>query len=309
MKVVFVVGPTASGKSSLAVALAQKFSGAILNADSVQVYQQLLIGSAAPTQKEKQLVPHFFFQEIAPPARITAGDFARRAHEHLKNLSEKFSVVFVVGGTGFYLQALEKGMLPIEKADALLQMQIESELTEPEGEEKLFAELTLRDPLAATRISKHDHYRLVRAIEIMRRRGVSLSQIESEHEAQAKPFAYPLLKIGLKIDRELLRERVHLRTKQMLQAGLVSEVQSLIDEGYSDWPPLQSVGYVETLRYLQKDSEIQDLAQLEKLIVQNTMRLAKKQRTWFQRDQAIVWSDFTNQDFCFEQVTKFLEII
>ena len=305
MKVIFLVGPTASGKSGLALKLAEKFQGAILNSDSVQVYQDLLIGSAAPTNEEKKKVPHFFFQEVAPPEKITAADYARRAHEILKENENKFPVMFVVGGTGFYLLAFEKGMLPVEKADPEIQKELEEALGRGE-ENDLHQRLQTLDPIAAQRISKNDHYRLVRALEICLRNGKPMSQIEKEHRDEAAPFPYDLLKIGIQPERETLRAHVRARTAGMLKNGLIQEVQGLMNRGFAEWEPLQSVGYKETLAYLQKDPELPNISALEERINQNTMRLTKKQRTWFQRDPDIRWAASAEGSFFEEQVTHFL---
>lgn len=305
MKVVFLVGPTASGKTGIALKLAEKFGGAILNADSVQVYGGLSIGSAAPTADEKSRAPHFFFQEIAPPERITAGDYARRARAILAELASRFPIVFVVGGTGFYLMALEKGMLPVEKSDPALQDEFARALEEEGGPERLHSELAARDPEAGKRISVQDHYRIARALEVIRRTGKPLTEIEREHREKADPFPYPLLKLGIRIDRDVLRGRIETRTKAMLSQGIVGEVQGLIEAGFGDWEPLQSVGYKETLEDLRSGGVKPDL---EARIVQSTMKLAKKQRTWFQRDAEILWGEPEGFDFFEGRVREFLGI-
>lgn len=306
MKVVFLVGATASGKSSLALDLAERFGGAILNSDSVQVYQDLLIGSAAPTVEEKRRVPHFLFQEVPPPNRITAGDYARMAMNHLENLKRKFPLVLIVGGTGFYLMALENGMLPVEKADPEIQSELEASLEEEGGARKLHEELCAKDPIAGKRISVADHYRLVRALEVIRRTGRPLSEIEKEHRETRPPFPYPLLKLGVRVAREKQRERIVLRTRKMLEEGLLEEVRGLMGRGLADWEPLQSVGYKEALRFLRGDSDIPDLKALEEKIVQSTLKLAKKQKTWFQRDAEIHWGEFDDPEFFRARVAEFM---
>lgn len=306
MKVVFLVGPTASGKSDLGLSLAERFGGAILNADSVQIYQRLLIGSAAPSGEDLARVPHLLFQAVAPPARLTAGDYSRLAREALQECLERYPVVFVVGGTGFYLLALENGMLPIEKADANIQTAIETELAQDGGAARLHAELFEKDPVVGARISVNDHYRLVRALETLRRTGRRLSDIEAEYKASKPDFPYPLLKLGVSVDREKLRGRIETRTRRMLEAGLLQETQELIDEGFGDWGPLQSVGYKEAGQYLRGDHEMPDRAALEARIVQNTMRLAKRQRTWFQRDEQIHWGAADDVTFFASRVRDFL---
>ena len=306
MKVVFVVGTTASGKSDLALQLAQEFGGAIINADSVQIYQHVLIGSAAPTKADFEKVPHFLFQKIAPPEKITAGIYSRLARETLDECRSQFPVVFVVGGTGFYFQALENGMLPVEKADEEIKAKLLSELEPTDGARLLYEELKNRDPLVAARISVNDHYRLVRALEIIRRTGRSLSEIEKEYKDSKPDFPFPLLKLGVQVDREVLRARVRARTQKMLKDGLLQETRDLIAQGLRDWDPLQSVGYKEAGQYLKKDPELPDLTALEERINHSTMHVAKRQRTWFQRDERILWGAPDDVAFFTSRVREFL---
>lgn len=287
MQVIFVVGTTASGKSALAMKAAKKYHGAIVNCDSIQLYQELNIGSAKPTAEDFQTVPHYLFDIVKPGEEITAGEYTRIFFQQLESIEKKFPFIFVVGGTGFYFQALEKGMYPIGAADDAVKKSVEAELMTEQGAANLYRELAEIDPEAASKIAPKDHYRLGRAIEIIRTHGKSVTAVKKEFASQAKPFPYPLKKVGIKISKEELLPRVQLRTEQMLSQGLLSEVRSLVERGYKNWSPLQSVGYKECLEFL--DGEITSEKELEEKIIMNTMRLAKKQRTWFQRDQDIQW--------------------
>jgi tRNA dimethylallyltransferase len=284
---VFVVGTTASGKSDWALRWAQEFSGGILNCDSVQVYKSLDIGAAKPSLQERQQSPHYLYDYVAEGATATAGDYARDFFACAESLREKAG--FVVGGTGFYFQAIEKGMYPVIKTSPILQKEIADLLATPEGPGKLYEEFRRLDPEAAAKIHERDHYRLGRAMELIRSEGKSVTQIQREFASQQNPFPYPLLKIGIRWDREVLRQRVRLRTEKMLAAGLVEEVQKLLDRGLGQWPALQSVGYREVLEYLEGGNSLQDRTWLVEEIAKNTMALAKRQRTWFQRDKNIQW--------------------
>lgn len=306
MKVIFIVGPTASGKSGLALSLAKKFSGAIVNCDSIQLYQKVDIGSAKPTHDEMKMVPHVLFDFVSPPDEITAGEYSRLFFSKLEELERKFPYVFVVGGTGFYFQAIEKGMFPIGATDESVKEQVLIEMSEPGGPARLFSELRSRDPEKADKISPNDHYRLGRAIEMIRAHGRSVTEIEEEFRKFQAPFPYPLLKIGIKIDREILRERVRLRTQEMLDRDWVGEVQDLLDEGLKDWAPLSSVGYREIVQFLEQKSD-KNLKNLEDLIIQSTMQLAKKQRTWFQRDPGIHWLASTSGEMMTKTMVKSAE--
>lgn len=299
MQVYFVVGTTASGKSALALHWAQKLGGAIVNCDSIQVYQGLDIGSAKPTAEERATVPHFLFDFVPVGEELTAGQYQRIFFETMADLENKFPCVFVVGGTGFYFQAIEKGMYPIGAARPELIAEIEQELKTSQGAYRLYQELQQKDPQTASKISEQDHYRIARAIEMMRTHGKTVTEIKRSFEEQRKPFPYPLKKIGVKLERERLLLNVQQRTKKMLQSGLLKEVEDLlaqlVQKNKMDWAPMRSVGYLECVQYLQQtDSTVRDLTQLEASIVQSTMQLAKKQRTWFQRDKDIFWHEAAN---------------
>jgi tRNA dimethylallyltransferase len=282
-KAIFVVGTTASGKSDAALDLAEEALGCIINCDSIQLYQNLEIGSAQPSAEDKSRVPHYLFSCVAPPDEVTAGVY-RRAHMEI--LDEIPGPAFVVGGTGFYFQALEKGMFPAPAADASIQNEIETVLASPQGEDILWDELRRLDPQSAQRIHKNDHYRLVRALELIRRAGKPLSEIRKEFEAQVETYPWPYMKVGIFWNKEELEKRVLLRTAKMLKNGLIDEVRGLLDQGLEAWSPLQSVGYKEVTQMLQENKTKEWLAEE---ISRATMRLAKKQRTWFQRDTTITW--------------------
>lgn len=287
IKVVFVVGPTASGKSDLALKLAEKNRGVIINCDSVQLYESLNIGSAKPSPEDFARVPHYLFDVVQEGEEATAGRYQRDFFATMKEIENRYPYAFVVGGTGFYFQAIEKGMYQVGAADEKIREQVEAELQEEGGAERLYHELVLRDPQAAAKISLNDHYRISRAIEMMRTHGRPVSEIRKEFEEKLEPFPYPLMKFGIRAGREDLLPRVKLRTRQMLDHGLLNEVKGMLSKGLRDWAPLQSVGYKECLEFL--EGELPDLQSLEEKIVQNTLRLAKRQRTWFQRDPEIHW--------------------
>lgn len=293
MKVVFVVGTTASGKSAYAQSQAVHTGGAIINCDSVQLYQSLVIGSALPTEAEMKEVPHFLFSYVPKGSKMTAGQYARDFYETMEKIKNQFPIIYVVGGTGFYFQAIEKGLFHVQRPDSKLRSLIEDEMKSEVGAEKIYQEMITLDPQAAERIHRNDHYRIARAVELMRVEKKSLSQIWSEFEEKKSKFPWELKKIGILQTKEKLLERVKVRTRKMLNEGWIEEVTQILNDQsvphIHAWEALQSVGYKEVVRFLQKDPEISNLATLEAKIVQNTMKLAKKQRTWFQRDQEIEW--------------------
>lgn len=282
--VVFVVGPTATGKSRLGLELAQYFNGGILNCDSLQVYQRLDIGTAKPTPAERARVPHFFFDELKTGEILTAGDFRKRALEICERVLPNHAL-FAVGGSGFYIQAFEKGMFEVDKPDPEKERQVREEM-EKNGPEFIFQELQRLDPEYAEEINPHDTYRALRALIVVLDSGRKMSELRREFKPQK--FPYPYIKLGLTLSREELLPRVRARTREMLHAGLLAEVEALLAEGFENWPPMNSVGYKECVDVLRGRLAKE---RLEEQIVEKTLQLAKKQRTWFKRDADIQWLD------------------
>lgn len=288
MKVIFIVGPTASGKSEFALNLAIQNKGVIVNCDSVQAYAKVSIGAAKPTQEEMKLVPHYLYGHIAPLNKYTAGQYRRDFFELMEVLNQKsIENVYVVGGTGFYFQAIEKGMFEVHESTPQIKLQLQEEARAQNGLQNLYSELLKFDPESAHKIHPNDEYRLIRAIEIIRTSGRKPSELKKEIKDAAMPFPYPLEKIGVNRAREDLHRRIQLRVKKMLSLGFIAEVQELRSEGLKDWEPMKSVGYKEVQSYL--DGEIKTISELEDKIVISTRQLAKRQLTWFKRDQAIHW--------------------
>lgn len=277
----FVVGPTASGKTALAIEIAKRYGAEIISCDSVQVYRELVIGSARPSVEELRSVRHHFIGHVSVADDYTAGAFEREALKLIQSHPDQPYVV--CGGSGFYVQALQKGMYPIEKANPEIQSIIEERI-EKIGLSAVYKELVQRDPETAKSIAEQDRYRIVRALEIMESMGGErLSEIKRRFEEESR-MRFPGRKVGtlnLVVERPVLEGRVVARTKQMISTGLVDEVKQLVTAGYAARPALQTVGYKETLEYLAGTGSLVDL---EANIVKGTMRLAKKQKTWFARD-------------------------
>ncbi|MES2801093.1 MAG: tRNA (adenosine(37)-N6)-dimethylallyltransferase MiaA [Bdellovibrionota bacterium] len=291
-KVIFVVGPTASGKSELALHLAKKFNGSIINIDSVQFYEGLNIGSAAPSEEEKKQAPHYLFSYVKAPVEMTAGQYIRDFYELIES-GKVNSPIFVVGGTGFYIQALEKGMYDLPEVSEEIKNEILADY-EIFGSEKMYAELKNFD--AETELHPNDHYRVGRALEVKRAFNLKISEFKNTGADNKNKLPYPSMKIGLTYqtdDKEKFMNRVHQRTLKMLDQGIIEETKSFLTQGYESWAPLSSVGYLETKSYLQEQISREELPAA---ITQATMKLVKKQKTWFKRDEAILWSDvFTPQ--------------
>ena len=295
--VIFVVGPTATGKSDFAVEAAESIGGEIINTDSIQVYESVEIGTAKPPKEFFARVPHHLYSYVKEGETSTAGEYRRHALEIVGASPEQ--TFFATGGSGFYVQAFEKGMYPVPEIPAIIRTKIDQD-AESSGLAKLYDELRLRDSRYAAEISANDTYRIKRALEIVRFLQGDLPQGQPDPEktwsgirdrftaesAQSRPFR--VLKIGLIRDRALIRKSVEQRTKKMLEAGFIDEVKALRAKGLSNWAPMLSVGYKEVQMHLDGQIAFADLAQE---ITTSTMQLVKRQTTWFRRDPEIKWFD------------------
>ena len=311
-KLLFIVGPSGVGKSHWAIEWAKQIHSTgqavgILNCDSIQIYKDLNIGSAKPDFVKYPDISFYLYNQIPAPKLCTAGLFRKKA---LQILTDKLSkeIIIATGGSGFYLQALEKGMFPVAPSSALGLSPSQSPSSPPDPSSlpdmscprkrasntkktltlsELYQSLKQKDPLAASRISPKDRYRILRALELINQEGKTLSSLQSEFKEQKLPWPY--LKIGLSIPKDELLKRIQKRTKFMLKSGLIEEVEKLLQRGLKAWRPLNSIGYKETQQYLEG---LMTKEELEADIVRNTMRLAKKQKTWFKKDTSIQWFDW-----------------
>lgn len=302
MKVIFVVGPTGSGKSDLAVNWAKAVQGHILNADSVQFFQSLHIGANKPSEQVQIQVPHHLLDIVKEGDHFTAGDFRRVALEKLAILNQQqVPYVFIVGGSGFYLQALLKGMYPIPKSSTQGRHDVVNDL-KAYGLGFLYGQLQAKDPLYAKKIHPKDTHRILRSLEILRKQSQTLTEVMDSFQPQS--FPYPQKMVGLKCDRRALKVKLQERTDRMLKAGFIEEVQNLRQKGLKDWSPLTSVGYKQVMDFLDGRIEKKCLFQA---IVQANMRLAKKQMTWFKNKCEIIWieADQFNEVSFFHKVMSF----
>lgn len=280
--IIFIQGPTGTGKSKLSLVLAKQLQGSIINCDSVQAYKHVSIGSAKPTVEEKKIVPHYLYDEVDYPEELTAGVYRRKAMQIIEKLNVQQKAIFVVGGSGFYFQALEKGMLEVDDITPEVTSQVEQMLSEL-SKKQFHQELQKLDPESANRIEVADTYRIQRALCLNIQHKKTLKQLDL---MKTPGLENPILKIGLWLERDELLPLVEKRTHAMFEQGFVAEVESLLDKGFSDWWPLSSVGYKEVVSYLNKEFDLQTC---KAEIIKNTLRLAKKQRTWFKRDKNINW--------------------
>ncbi len=285
---IFVAGPTAIGKTELALTLADEFGCEIIGVDSMQIYRYMDIGTAKPTKAERNRVPHHLIDYVLPDESFSASRFVSDCQEAIQQIRAKGRLPVLVGGTGLYFSALENGIFAMPVViDHQLRKALHAEL-ESSGREALFKELKDRDPESGDRIHPNDTYRLIRALEIVRSTGKTWSCFIGEHQKQKKDKIKPnIVKIGLGRERDDLYMRIQARVKNMIQAGLLDEVQKLMNMGYAkDLQPLQSLGYRHMLNYL--DGEWSWDHTIE-LLIRDTRRYAKRQLTWFKADPEINW--------------------
>jgi len=289
LRVAILTGPTATGKTGLALELAEKHGSIeIINADSLLVYRGMDIGTAKPSHEELKRVPHHLIDIRDPHEAFTAGDFHREATRAIDEIHARGKRALIVGGTGFYLKTLLYGLWPAPKSDPALRAQLENEQNAD-----LYTRLEKRDPESALRIGGNDRYRLIRALEMIELSGKS----PSEMQAQAPKDPDPRFELWV-LDRSMeeLARRIDERTSAMLQQGLIDEVKSLSSRyEHQEFPrALSSVGYKETRDFLAgKPPEGRKIAPglpgLESEIALSTRQLVKSQRTWFRGEKASKW--------------------
>ena len=278
-----IVGPTAIGKTALAIKLAKSFSTEIISADSRQFYKEMRIGTAVPSKQELEVVKHHFIQNKSIFEDYTVGDFEREAIALLKILFEKNKVVIMVGGSGLYVDAVVKGLDNFPDVPSEIREQLNSELNE-NGIEILQNELKKVDFSYFEKVDIHNPHRLVRALEIFRATGQPYSSFLKK-ETEKRDFETVF--IGLTAARELIYEGINQRVDTMITEGLIEEAKSL--HAYKEKNALQTVGYREVFQYFEGDiSKEEAISEIKK----NTRRFAKRQNTWFKKNEAIQWFDY-----------------
>jgi len=280
-----IVGPTASGKSALGIALARSFDGEIINCDSVQVYRRLNIGTAKVPPEQRQLVPHHLIDIVEPTENFTAGEYARRACAVIEAVEARGKLAILVGGTGFYLRAVRRPFFESPPTDWALRHRL-AELRQRRGPQHLYRMLCRLDPAAAQRLSPNDWSRVMRALEYYFQTGRRMSA-DQVHRPEPPACAHRLVVIALDPPRAELYRRINARAEMMFDNGLVEEVRTLIASGI---PPTAKAfsahGYRRVLQHLRGEIT---LAQAIELTKRDTRHYAKRQLTWFRREPGVIW--------------------
>lgn len=283
-RILVIGGPTASGKSDLALCLAEQLNGEIICADSLTIYRGLNIGSAKPTTEQQGRIPHHLLDIRDPDQPFTASDFRTEATTAINDILARGKHPIITGGTGLYLRVLLHGLTDAPGGNPVLRQQL-LERAEQEGSAALLEELRRVDPLTAERCHPNNLVRILRALEVWHVTASPLSQFHARHGFHDTP--YDALFLCLELPRELLYHRIDQRVGIMLEQGLVEEVRTLLAAGISaDAKPLQAIGYKEVVAHLRGETSLEAMADLIRL---NTRHLAKRQLTWFRREADVHW--------------------
>lgn len=304
--VVVVTGPTGAGKTPLAIGLARRFDGEIVNADSMQVYRFMDIGTAKPTPEERLSVPHHLFDVANPDEAYSAGRYAKEARAAAEAIHARGRVVFLTGGTGLYIRAFLDGLIETGRVDPAIRERLEREharAVEERDPKRLHRRLAEYDAGAAERIHPNDARRTIRALEILEQSGQRASDVRQAHGFRDRPFR--VLHLSLDPGREALAERIDRRAEAMIEAGLLREVRDLRERGYGpELKPMQAIGY----RHMQPVVDGADtLVNALKAIQTDTRRFARRQRTWIRAVPDVHWHDPADAEGVFERVGRFLE--
>jgi len=282
-KVICIVGPTCSGKTSLGIRLAEMLNGEIISADSRQIYKLLDIGTAKPTSKELQECKHHFINKLNPDRDFNVSMFELDGLKTINRIFLKEKYPIVVGGSGLYVKALVDGIFNSVDADEEFRKSL-LKLREKYGNEHLYKELEKVDPESAVKMKPSNWKRVIRALEVYHITGKRIGDLQKKHKRNDE---YIFEQHGLSWNRDILYQNIEMRVNHMIENGLIEEVKNILNKGYDKGlNSLNTVGYKEIIAFL--DEEI-TLERAIELIKRNTRRFAKRQMTWFRKDERIIW--------------------
>ena len=282
--VVVIVGPTAVGKSRIAVEVAKAFETEVLTADSRQVYRGMDVGTDKPAPEERQGIPHRLIDLVGPDESFNAGLYRRQAIDEIERLYRDRRLPLVVGGTGLYVRTLLKGLCDAPSTDPIVRAALKQE-AEDQGHDRLYARLVEVDPVAASRLHPRDESKVLRALEVYQLSGRRMSEFQQEHGFAERPFS--TLMIGLNRDRDALYRRIEERIDWQLAHGLIEETKQLLDQGYQrDSAAMKGLGYRQVAEHL---AGAYDSAEMVRRFKRDTRRFSKRQMTWFRKEPGIQW--------------------
>lgn len=280
-----MVGPTAVGKTAISIEIAKRLNAEIISADSMQIYKYMNIGTAKPTKEERQGIAHYLIDEIKPDEEFNVALFQKRAKQYISEILANGKLPIVAGGTGLYVNSL---VYPLDFTESISNWKYRKELDDianKKGNQYLHHLLNKIDPVSAETIHPNNRKRIIRALEVYKETGKTMTRYKEESQAKEIPFS--LVMIGLIMNRRLLYERINLRVDMMLEGGLIDEVKCLLNKGYNkNLISMQGLGYKEIIGYLEEKYTLEDAIYILK---RDTRRFAKRQLTWFRRDNRIQW--------------------
>lgn len=302
---IIILGPTAVGKTDIAIQIAKRIGGEIISADSMQVYKYMNIGTAKPDKEEMEGIEHYLIDEIEPDEEFNVAIFQKRAIKYIDKILNKNRIPIVAGGTGLYINSL---IYPLDFTDGITNWKYRDQLNEianDKGNEYLHNLLKEIDPISASNIHPNNRKRVIRALEIYKETGKTMSYYKEISKDKKTPFN-PLI-IGLKMKRQLLYERINKRVDMMIDGGLVNEVKEILDKGYNkDLISMLGLGYKEIIKYLEGKYTLEEAIYILK---RDTRRFAKRQLTWFRRIEDVSWYDIGEYDSKYSLIEDILKEI
>jgi len=300
-KIIIIAGPTGVGKTRIAIEMAQKWCGEIIGADAIQVYRYLDIGSAKPDAQEQAMIKHHMIDVVDPDIRFDAARYVEMVRPIINQLHEAAIPIFLVGGTGLYIKALTGGLFSQGPGNPSIRQKYKQMAAE-QGNTFLYEKLQKQDPQAAESIHPNDMVRIIRALEVLETTGRSIKKHHQDHQFKDQP--YQLFKIMLSEDRKCLYQRIDQRVEQMIQKGLLKEVESLNQRGYHcQLNAMQSIGYKHMCAFL---SGLFDWDETIRLLKRDTRRYAKRQFTWFRADRSFIWTSSSDVASLYPQIHQFI---
>ncbi|MCR1898071.1 tRNA (adenosine(37)-N6)-dimethylallyltransferase MiaA [Irregularibacter muris] len=303
---VVIVGPTAVGKTDISISVAKRLNSEIISADSMQIYKYMDIGTAKPTKGEMQGIPHYLIDEIEPDEEFNVALFQQKAFKYIDYILEKKKTPMVVGGTGLYVNSLVYPLNFTESiSDPEYRIKIQA-LAKEKGNQYIHDLLKQVDSLSAEAIHPNNTKRIIRALEVYKNTGKTMSYYKEKTQIEDIPFS--LVMIGLMMDRDILYQRINQRIDNMIEEGLIDEVKGLLDKGYDkDLVSMQGLGYKEIIGFLEGQLTLEESINLLK---RDTRRFAKRQLTWFRRDKRIHWikvDEYTSKADIIDDIIMLIE--
>ena len=293
MDCIAILGPTASGKSSLAMRIARESDGEIVSADSRQAYRGLDIGTSKPTSEERRLVTHHMIDILDPREKNSAASYARAARDTIVDIRARGALPLLVGGSGLYLRAIFDGLFDVELDDEQrkrFELSVRARSTE-----EIRARLVEVDPASAERIHANDRYRIVRALEVFELTGTPLSE-HFERPPRRSAAELRFTKIGIDLPREVLHDRINERTRVMIDSGWVEETERLIERGVDQGSPgMRTLGYPQIISFIRGEIDREGLIERIQAL---TRQYAKRQMTWFRKEPDVQWISGDLEELC-----------